>query len=149
MKDKKKEYPVFNIAKHSFQIKRSLCTKIFILLLLTTACAACGGTVTNASNVVHMDATNFEQSSIIIKKGETITLVNDNSSVHIIENGTWEHGSNGTADQEKPYQESGAPKVDAQVTGNNSKTIGPFNTAGTFHLYCVVHPGMNLTVHVK
>jgi plastocyanin len=125
-------------------------TKNFPLVLLITALTACGGkAATSVSNVVHMGATNFKQSSITIKKGQKITLVNDSGSVHIIENGTWEHGSNGQAYQEKPDQESGAPKVDTQITGDSSQTIGPFNTAGTFHLYCVVHPGMNLTVNVK
>jgi plastocyanin len=27
--------------------------------------------------------------------------------------------------------------------------VGPFNTAGTFHLYCSVHLNMNLTVIVQ
>ncbi len=31
---------------------------------------------------------------------------------------------------------------------NDSHMIGPFPTAGTYHLYCTVHPGMNLTVIV-
>ena len=35
------------------------------------------------------------------------------------------------------------------ITFVSIKTIGPFNTAGTFHLYCTVHQGMNLTVIVQ
>ncbi len=27
--------------------------------------------------------------------------------------------------------------------------FGPFNVVGTFHIYCTVHPGMNLTVIVQ
>ncbi len=84
------------------------------------------------------------QTSITISKGQSLTLVDDASSTHIIANGNWVNGS------AQPKQESGAPVVNnLQFNGNDSKTIGPFNTAGTFHLYCTVHQGMNLTVIVQ
>ena len=93
---------------------------------------------------VHMNGNNFAQSSITISKGQSLMLVDDASVVHIIANGSW---SNGSA---QPKQESGAPVVNnLQFNGNDSHTIGPFNTAGTYHLYCSVHPGMNLTVIVQ
>lgn len=34
-------------------------------------------------------------------------------------------------------------------TYNDSAAIGPFNTAGTYHLYCTIHQNMNLTVIVQ
>ncbi len=124
----------------------------FVLLCMTTVMlAACGGsssstsgTGSSSSATVHMGQTNFDQSSVTISKGGTVTLVNDTSSVHIIANGQW---VNGVA---QPKQEPGAPKVSNVqfTTAGQSQTIGPFNTAGTFHLYCSVHPGMNLTVIV-
>ena len=48
-------------------------------------------------------------------------------------------------------QESGAPVMNnVQISGNgSSQVIGPFNTPGTYHFYCTVHPGMNLTVIVQ
>jgi plastocyanin len=48
-------------------------------------------------------------------------------------------------------QEYGAPVVNnMQFSGSDSsQTIGPFNTIGTFHLYCSVHLGINLTVIVQ
>jgi plastocyanin len=86
----------------------------------------------------------FVQSSIIIKKGKSITLVADTAMLHIIANGTWD---NGTA---KPAIEPGALVVkDVQLNGNGSVVIGPFPTAGTFKLYCTIHPDMNLTVVVQ
>jgi len=72
-----------------------------------------------------------------------LNLVDDAASTHIIANGTW----NGTTP--KPATESGAPTVNKTYIGNDSGTIGPFNTAGTFKLYCTVHPGMNLTLNVQ
>ena len=34
-------------------------------------------------------------------------------------------------------------------SAGQSMTVGPFNTAGTYHLYCSVHVNMNLTVIVQ
>ena len=125
--------------------------KLFALLVLGSMIAfllvACGTTSTDTSsapNQVHMNATNFVSSSITIKKGESITLIDDTLVPHTIANGTWE---NGTA---KPASEPGAPEVkDVQINGSSQASIGPFTTAGTFHLYCTIHSGMNLTVIVQ
>jgi plastocyanin len=124
--------------------------KLFAILglscILTVLIVACGSS--NASvgpNPAHMSGSNFVQNSITIKKGESITLINDDLfGSHTITNGTWE---NGTA---RPAREAGAPKVnDVKIGGNSSAMIDPFTTAGTFKLYCTVHPGMNLTVIVQ
>ncbi len=114
-----------------------------LLLMLATILSACVGPL-GTQNSVHLHATSFEPSSMSIKKGETITLVNDTMEVHIIENGRWDAN-----ETERPGKEPGAPGVDIQVGGNENVTIGPFNTPGTFWLYCTVHPGMNLTVKVS
>src|ERR1051326_8333311 len=61
-----------------------------LLTILISLLSACGTTATaNGPNQVHMNASIFEQSSITIKKGQQITLVNDTAEIHIIENGTW------------------------------------------------------------
>ncbi len=132
--------------------------KLFLVLLLSSAAfvllVACAGvssgtpstssTPSTTQNAVHTSDMAFVTSSITIKKGESITLVTDTVTPHIIANGTWD---NGTA---KPTTESGAPMVkDVQLNGNGSETIGPFPTVGTFKLYCTIHPGMNLTVVVQ
>ena len=119
-----------------------LCSVVMALVLV--ACSANIATTSSAPNQVHMNTTNFVQSSITIKKGESITLIDDAQDSHIIANGTWE---NGTA---KPQNEPGAPQVeDLQISGSGQGTIGPFTTAGTFHFYCSIHPGMSLTVVVQ
>ena len=124
--------------------------KLFAVLglscIITVLLVACGNSNASAGpNPIHMSGTNFVQNSIIIKKGESITLIDDDLFVpHIIANGTWE---NGTA---KSAREAGAPEVNnVNIGGNSSATIGPFTTAGTFKLYCTVHTGMNLTVIVQ
>ena len=125
------------------------CMVTSLVALLMIVFPACGGTATDNSALVHMGTTNFLQPSITIRKGEKIILIDDSASIHIIGNGTWEQGTGTSLFNARSYQEPGAPKVSVQVTGDRSQTIGPFNTAGTFHLYCLVHPGMNLTVMVK
>ena len=112
-----------------------------LLAVLVTACS-----IKEASPVViptvHMAALGFIQDSITFHKGEMLELEDDSISPHQIENGSW---VNGVA---KPAIEPGAPRVDQVFNGYDSAQIGPFNTAGTFHLYCAIHEMMNLTVYV-
>jgi plastocyanin len=121
-----------------------------VLALLFAACSSGtsssstgGSSNTSTANTVHLGASNFDQSSVTISKGSSLTLIDDVDVVHIINNGSW---VNGVA---KPAKEAGAPTVNVTFNGNDTHTIGPFNTAGTYHLYCTVHPGMNLTVIVQ
>jgi plastocyanin len=114
--------------------------------LLTTMLAACA--IYDEASVpqgpqAHMVGASFLVPSVNVKKGDMLTLVDDVAVVHIIKNGTW----NGNTPQ--PKTESGAPTVDVTFNGNDSSAIGPFNTAGTYQLYCTIHPGMNLTVNVQ
>jgi len=92
---------------------------------------------------VHMGPSNFVQSTVGVPKGSKLMLVDDGSYVHILANGMYVNGT------PKPAKEPGAPTVDmVQVNGNNVE-IGPFTTAGTFHIYCTIHPGMDLAITVK
>lgn len=113
--------------------------------ILTTTIAACG--IYDQSNVptgptVHMGGGNFLQSSIKISKGQSINLIDDVAVEHIIKNGTW-NGNNQVL-----KAEPGAPTVNLTFNGNDSNSMGPFNTSGSFKLLCTVHPNMNLTVIV-
>jgi len=132
--------------------KRTIVYFLALLTLGSLMLAACGRSDGGSGNTppdnnsgptVHMDATKFLQESITLPKGSSLTLVNDVAVPHIIQNGTWNNGN------QEPKQESGAPKIDAQFNGSDTKQIGPFTTAGTFKLYCTIHPGMNLTVIVQ
>ena len=115
-----------------------------VIALLLVACGTASSAPNAAGNTVHMNDAQFVQASITTKKGEPLTLIDDVLTPHIIANGTWENGTAYSA------REPGAPQVkDVQINGNSSQTIGPFNTAGTFKLYCTIHSGMNLTVVVQ
>ncbi|HKV59566.1 MAG TPA: hypothetical protein VJO32_14830 [Ktedonobacteraceae bacterium] len=114
--------------------------------ILTTTIAACG--IYDEANVptgptVHMSGAVFVVTSITIKKGESINLIDDVAVEHIIKNGSWKGN---TPDLTK---EPGAPTVDATFNGNDSGMIGPFNTSGSFKLFCTIHQGMDLTVTVS
>ena len=118
---------------------------LLLCSLLTVLLAACAirDTAAGAGPTVHMNGTDFVQKSVTIQKGDMLTLVDDAASTHIIVNGSWVNGS------QVPKIEPGAPTVNVQYNGNDSSPIGPFNTAGTFHVYCTIHQNMNLTVTVQ
>ncbi|QBD75376.1 hypothetical protein EPA93_04910 [Ktedonosporobacter rubrisoli] len=127
--------------------------KLWLALLLICSLltfAACGGAISPATSteasspIVHMDSTSFVQPSITIHKGQRIILSADTAVPHIIANGSWDNGA------PKKLKEPGAPEVnDVQINGNSQGNIGPFTTAGTFQLYCTIHPNMQLTVIVQ
>ena len=126
-------------------MKRKLLTLLALCSLSTLLLVACGTTSADAGpNQVHMDNTSFTTLAVTIHKGERLTLVSDTIIGHTIANGTWKDGS------AQVTREPGAPVVNnVSIGGNSSSAIGPFNTTGTYKLYCTVHSGMNLTVIVK
>jgi plastocyanin len=117
---------------------------IVLVTLLIQATPAAGSTTTvHGEPAVHMGVSNFSQSSVTIPKGSKLLLIDDGSFPHILRNGQWE---NNVA---HPTTEAGAPSIQNVQVNGNSIEIGPFTTAGTFHIYCTIHAGMNLTVIVQ
>ncbi len=104
-----------------------------------------GGSGSNncPTGTAHMVATNFAQNCVNVTKGSMLNLVDDGTYIHILDNGSWVNGN------AQPAKEAGAPTIDNLMFSGGSKQVGPFNTAGTFHIYCSVHPNMNLTVNVR
>lgn len=120
---------------------------LLVFVVLTALLAACSIRDESASSgpAVHMGGASFAVPSITIKRGDTLTLIDDAPSPHEIYNGSWVSNTNAVK-----KAESGAPVAnDIKFAGNDSAPLGTFNTAGTFHYYCSVHPGMNLTVIVQ
>lgn len=105
-----------------------------------------GGCATASSGTpsVHMGSNNFIQSCATLSKGQKISFIDDVQVVHILDYGSW----NGSTPQ--PASAPKAPPLNnLQFSGNDTHDLGPFTTAGTYHIYCTVHPGMNLVVTVK
>jgi plastocyanin len=120
-------------------------TGTFIVVGLIAAVALVGCATprqeVDGPNPVRMNNTRFVPESASIKVGETVTLVAETPAPHFIANGTW------AGNQPRSERESGAPEVpNLKIDGNKSGTVGPFAQAGTYQLYCTIHPGMNLTV---
>jgi len=113
-----------------------------MITLLITACAIRDAN-TASGTPVHMGQADFIQHTVTIKKGDSINLIDDATTQHIIKNGMW------VGTTAKPLSESGAPSINITFGGGDSSATPPFTTAGTFHLYCTIHPGMNLTVTVQ
>jgi len=127
---------------------KKLIFTVVLFAMFTILFVACDGAGTgsnyNGPNTVHMADASFTQDSITIKKGSKLTLVSDTAQTHVITNGSWD--SNGNP---QPKVEPGAPAFTANFQDNNPQSFGPYNTAGTYHLYCTIHPSMNLTVVVQ
>jgi plastocyanin len=96
-----------------------------------------------ATGTVHTLSSSFQESCVDVAKGSNLTISPAATSLHIFFNGTYVNGN------PTPSREPGAPLVNSLQESSSPVTIGPFNTAGTFHIYCSVHPNMDLTIIVK
>lgn len=112
-------------------------------LVAMTPQSSTGITTINGTPAVHLGVSTFVQSTVTLSKGSKLALVDDGQFLHILDNGTWVNNT------PHPASEGGAPVVHNLTVNGNTVEIGPFNTAGTFHLYCTIHPGMNLTISVQ
>ncbi len=119
---------------------------MFIVSLIVAANppTSTASTTTNGEPTVHMSANTFLQNVVLVPKGSRLRLVDDvNNEEHVLRNGFWK--ADGSPESSA---EPGAPVVNVTVTGD-SIDIGPFATAGVYHLYCTIHRGMNLTIVVE
>jgi plastocyanin len=116
---------------------------ILIASMAQPAAASATSATTNGVPTVHMGMSNFDQTSITIPKGSKLLLVDDNSIPHILANGSWVNG------QPQTEKQAGEPLLNKVTVNGNSLAIGPFTIAGTYHIYCLIHSGMMLTVIVQ
>jgi len=119
---------------------------MFIVSLIVAANppTSIASTTTNGEPTVHMSANTFLQNVVLVPKGSKLHLVDDGNVEHVLRNGFWK--ADGSPESSA---EPGAPVVkDVTVTGG-SIDLGPFATAGVYHLYCTIHTGMNLTIVVQ
>jgi plastocyanin len=112
------------------------------LLTALLALAGCGGGGT-PSNEVDMGVAAFQQESVTIKAGQAVHFVDPSSGgTHIICVG----------EDLKCEQQPGAPPELTTAQGMNFNTGDVrdivFPTAGTYNVICIIHPGMQVVVHV-
>ncbi len=113
------------------------------MLVAMTPQAAAGTTSVNGMPAVHLGISSFTQSSVTVPKGSKLILIDDGQFPHILRNGMWVNNT------PHPATEAGAPSVSNLNVNGNTVEVGPFNTVGTFHIFCTIHPGMNLTIVVQ
>jgi len=116
-----------------------------LLTVLLGACKIIDASTLPKATEVQMGSSQFIQQQVAIKKGESINLVNQPLSNHVIANGQW---ANGVQQQKAEPNAPSLPTSGQNVPASASLQIGPFNVAGTYHFYCNIHPNMNLTVQV-
>lgn len=116
---------------------------VLLLGAIVQPAAATGTQYTNGVPTVHMSAGSFVQTTVTIPKGSKLLLVDDVAAFHILANGSWQNST------PKQTSEPGAPSINNIQINSGSIEVGPFGTAGTYHIYCKVHVGMNLTVIVQ
>lgn len=100
---------------------------------------------TGGEPTVHLGISSFLQPSVTVPKGSKLLLIDDGTFEHSFSNGTWVNG------QPQAETLAGAPTVNhLDINGAGKRVeIGPFTTAGTYHIYCSIHQGMNLMVIVQ
>jgi plastocyanin len=125
---------------------------ILLVACIRPGTASTGGSSSSSSSAasscpsgttVKTGTNDFEQTCITLAKGASLTVTPDQASLHILDYGQW-NGNSAVA-----ASPTGAPALKDLQVASASVTIGPFTTAGTYHIYCTVHPGMNLEVVVK
>lgn len=110
------------------------------------ALAACGGAKSAGTGpaTVTMDSSSFSTRSVTIKAGQTITFTTQTTgAMHFLTTGT-----NNTHSDEADAPAQFASANGVEVDPGQSLTVA-FPTAGTFHITCTIHPGMDLTVTVQ
>ena len=109
----------------------------------TTTTTNGSGSGNCANGTVHTLATTFQEPCVNVAKGSKLQVVPVVNSLHILDSGSWINGN------QVPMTETGAPTVKNVQMTSSTISIGPFTTAGTYHIFCTVHPNMNLTVIVN
>ncbi len=115
---------------------------ILATLLLTLLLAGCGGST--PSNQVEMGVAAFQQTSVSIKAGQAVHFVDPASGgTHIICVG---EGVKCVAQAGAPADLNTADGMTFQ-TGDSKDIVFP--TAGTYHVVCIIHPGMEVVITVS
>jgi plastocyanin len=118
---------------------------MIVVSLIATAnpSTSTASTTTNGEPTVHMSPTAFAQNVVLVPKGSKLLLVDDGNYAHVLQNGYWQDTT------QHQQAEPGSLSVQNLNIAGGSVEIGPFSTAGVYHIYCSVHVGMNLTVVVQ
>ena len=108
---------------------------IAVTLLMAAASLIGVGTLAGSAAsqyMVSQKGREFQPGELTIKRGEVVTIVNDDADL-----------------RHHAYIDSDKFKFDSGDQEPGSKTNVTFSVAGTFDVLCAIHPKMKLTVHVQ
>ena len=105
--------------------------------------ASSGPVAATSVVVLQMNTYGFLQTSVTLHRGEHLLLVSSSAEEHVLYNGTWSNGS------PRIQREPGAPLINDMILREDTVSIGPFNTAGVYHIISLLHKGVQLTVIVQ
>jgi plastocyanin len=115
-----------------------------LLTILLSACRIVDASTLPKNVKALMGTSQFITADVTVKKGGSLDLVDTVAGPHVIANGFYD----ASGKVEKPL-EPNAPQIGTlSFNGDDTQTVGPFNTVGDFHYYCTIHPNMDLLVHV-
>jgi plastocyanin len=102
-----------------------------------TATASASGSQAASSGeaTVSLSGFKFDPATLTVKVGTKVTFTNKDGATHTVTEG-------------QDGKKADAAKFDEEVKAGASTTI-TFDTAGTVHVTCLIHPTMNLTVTVE
>jgi plastocyanin len=109
--------------------------RIAAAILLAAALITVMGTLVGlvaGQYVVSQKNQQFHPGSLTLKRGESITIVNDDGDL-----------------RHHAYIDANNFKFDSGDQEPGSKTDVAFSVAGTFEVLCTIHPKMKLVVHVQ
>jgi plastocyanin len=101
-------------------------------------------TLTPKNENVTVQGSTFAPDIVALHIGDTLTITDGDGIHHVLSNGAWS-----ASNQAVPGLEPGAVTLNNLNVNAGSVKVGPFTKAGVYHIYCLVHPGMNLTVIVQ
>jgi plastocyanin len=100
-------------------------------------------TSTCGTGAVYALASTFKESCVEVAKGGQLQIVPAGQTLHILDAGSWVGG------KPVPMNEPDVSSINNVRVTAMPVSIGPFTVAGTFYIYCTLHPNMNLTIMVQ
>jgi len=119
------------MAGNNFKARAQLAAAV---LIAAVAIIAAGTLVGSAASqyIVSQKGREFRPGELTIKRGEAVTIVNDDGDL-----------------RHHAYVDSDKFKFDSGDQEPGSRTNITFPVAGTFDVLCAIHPKMKLTVQVQ
>lgn len=97
----------------------------------------------NRPGMVGMKQEEFDRKTVHLRVGERLEMVNNSNFLHVVALGT----------DARVKEAAGAPAFGSRGVVSVSRGDGyqtlSWNTPGTYHVTCTLHPEMNLTVIVS